>query len=121
MTFLEKLETIDRLDQLIRMKATGSPQALSKKLGVTRKTIYNLINLMKAMNAPVEYCISSQSFYYAFDCELMIGFVNKTKIKGGANIKNCKNYSGVNFLHKQPLPLHHNHDLGILQTLKMRR
>lgn len=113
MTFLEKINTLNRLDQLIRMKATGSPQALSKKLGVTRKTIYNLINLMKAMKAPVEYCVRSQNFYYAHDCEFMIGFVNKNKIKGGVMLKDLKNYWSVNFLHNPPLPLTYNHDLGL--------
>ena len=113
MTFLEKLSTIERLDQLIRLQATGTPNALSNKLGVSRKTIYNLIDLMKAMDAPVEYCVKNQSFYYAYDCELMIGFVDKNKIRGGTNVKKQKNYWGVNFLHNQLIPLQHNRDLGI--------
>lgn len=114
MTFLEKLNTIERLDQLIRLQATGNPKVLSNKLGVSRKTIYNLIGLMKEMDALVEYCVKNQSYYYASNFELMIGFIDKDKIKGSSNVNKYKNNWSVNFLHNLPLPLHHNHDLGIL-------
>jgi len=56
MTFLEKLNAIERLDQLIRLKATGSPDTIANQLGISRRAVFNLINLMKGMNAPIEYC-----------------------------------------------------------------
>jgi len=75
MTFLEKLNAIKRLDQLIRLNATGTPSKLSNKLGISRRSVFDLINLMKAMNAPIDYCNYSQSYFYEYECELVIDFM----------------------------------------------
>lgn len=83
MTFLEKVQLIERVDQLIRMKATGSADALSDRIGVSRSTVYELIDCMRAMGAEIEYCRQRQSFYYLEDKILAIGFVDKRKIRGG--------------------------------------
>ena len=86
MTFLEKLRTVERIDQLIRLKATGTPDELARKLGLTRSTIYEIIECMKSMDAEIKYCKTRKSFYYETDKVLAIGFVEKSKIKGGEKI-----------------------------------
>jgi len=83
MTFLEKVQVIERVDQLIRMKSTGTAQDLSDRIGISRSTVYELIECMKAMGAEIEYCRDKQSYYYREDKILAIGFVNKEKIRGG--------------------------------------
>jgi len=83
MTFLEKVQLIERVDQLIRMKATGSAHDLADRIEVSRSTVYELIECMKAMGAEIDYCRHKQSFYYVEDKILAIGFVNKRKIRGG--------------------------------------
>lgn len=74
MTFLEKLNSIKRLHELIRLKATGNPKSLANKLGVSRRAIFNIIDILKQMGAPVAYCTYKQSYYYKFDCELKLGY-----------------------------------------------
>jgi Mn-dependent DtxR family transcriptional regulator len=86
MTFIEKLKTVERVDQLIRLKATGTPDDLASKLNVTRSTVYEIIECMKAMDAEIKYCKSRKSFYYETEKVLAIGFVEKDKIKGGEKI-----------------------------------
>lgn len=81
MTFLEKLNTIERLHQLIRRQATGSPQTLANKFDISYRAIFNIIDLIKQMGAPVEYCIYKQTYYYTFECELNIGYISKNKQK----------------------------------------
>jgi len=93
MKFLEKLQVIERVDQLIRMKATGSPEALAEKLNVSRRCVYDIINVMKRMDAPILYNTSRKSYYYSHECNLMIGFEVSIKISGG-----CKNYFKENIL-----------------------
>ena len=83
MTFLEKLQTIERVNQLIRLKATGSPKDLATRLGVSRSTIYELIDVMKAMGAEINYCRRNRSFYYNKEMVLRIGFVERKKVVGG--------------------------------------
>ena len=85
MTFLEKVQLIERLDQLIRMKATGSAADLADRLQISRSTVYEMLDCMKSMGAEIEYCRHRSSFYYSKDKILAIGFVNKKKIRGGNN------------------------------------
>lgn len=94
MTFLEKLKTVERVDQLIRLKCTGTPDELARKLGLTRSTVYEIIECMKNMDVDIKYCKNRKSFYYETEKVLAIGFVDKSKIKGGAEINEdiFKNY-----------------------------
>lgn len=87
MRFIEKLKVIERVDGLIRRKATGTADELSTKLGVSRRTVYEIINLMKEMDAPINYCPNRKSFYYRYECDLVIGFMSNENIKGGKTNK----------------------------------
>jgi len=87
MTFIEKLEQIERVDALIRRKGTGSPRSLAEKLSVSERYIYNLINLMKDMGAPVYFCNSQNSYCYSEAVKFSLGFLpdrrDYEKIVGG--------------------------------------
>lgn len=108
MTFIEKLNVIERLDQLIRMKATGSPDELAQRLEVTRSTVYEIIACMKSLGADISYCKNRKSFYYETEKELAIGFVNKSMITGGKQI-NVDLFENIlqrpNFSDKAPIYL----------------
>lgn len=64
MSFIEKLRQIERVDCLIRRKSTGSPKDLSIKMGISERQIYNIINDMKDLGAPIFFCKFSQSYCY---------------------------------------------------------
>jgi len=83
MTFLEKLQLIERVDQLIRMKATGSSKELADRLKLSRSTVFELLDTMRLMGAEIKYCKYKKSYYYVKEKVLAIGFVEKEKIKGG--------------------------------------
>ena len=74
MTLIKKLKQIERLDQLIRMKATGSPDKLANRFEVSERNIYRLINAMKSMGAPIEYCHQRCTYYYDEDVSFKFGF-----------------------------------------------
>ena len=80
MKFIEKLRVIERVDQLIRMKATGSARDLSGRLRISKTTVYDIIDVMKQMGADIGYCSSRRSYYYKMDKELAIGFVNSNRL-----------------------------------------
>jgi hypothetical protein len=56
---------IEDLDVLIKEGHTGEPEELSKRLGISMKTLYNFISSMKALGLPITYCKYRQSYYYA--------------------------------------------------------
>ena len=85
MTFLEKIQVIERVDGLIKRKATGTAKELAQRLGVSRSTVFEIINCMKAMGAEIEYNDIKQSYYYTTEKDLAIGFIPSDQINGGKN------------------------------------
>ncbi|MBP2831193.1 HTH domain-containing protein [Aquimarina sp. U1-2] len=69
-TINNQIETIARIDRLIRMQATGTPEALASRLGVSKATLYRTLNVMKDLNAPITYEHDLKSFVY----EKAVGF-----------------------------------------------
>lgn len=71
---LRKIETIQRVDQLIRMQATGTPKNLAKRLEISQASLFRLIDTMKGLNAPICYDLSVQSYVYAEKTFFKCGF-----------------------------------------------
>jgi predicted DNA-binding transcriptional regulator YafY len=74
---VKQIQLIERMDQLIRLQATGSPEELISKLGISKTKLYRMINTMKTLNAPIEYDITLQSFVYAEPVGFTFGFYKK--------------------------------------------
>jgi len=85
MRFFDKLRMIERIDHLIKIKATGSARDLAERIQISKSAVYDTIDLMKAMGAEIEYCTHRRSYYYQTDRVLALGYVNKSKIYGGKN------------------------------------
>lgn len=88
MNLLDQLKRIERIDQLIRMKATGNPNDFSNRLSVSKKTLYNTLNFMKGQGALIYYCSTRQSFCYERETYFHFGFtiekVMAKQIQGGS-------------------------------------
>lgn len=69
-----QIELIERIDQLIRLKATGSPKALAEKFNVSESTIYRIVETIKELGAPVEYSLVYQSYVYTEEVNFLCGF-----------------------------------------------
>jgi predicted DNA-binding transcriptional regulator YafY len=55
---------LERIDHLIRSKATGTPVELASRLGLSERCIYNYISLLKDMGAPIKFCRLRNTYYY---------------------------------------------------------
>ena len=76
MNLLDKIRLIERVDALITRKGTGSPSHLADRLGISNRNIYNLINMMKELGAPIYYCKQRDSYCYREDVSFSFGFKN---------------------------------------------
>ncbi len=74
---IKQIEMIERIDQLIRIQATGTPEALAYSLGISRTKLYRIINIMRDLNAPILYDMSLQSFIYEASVGFRFGFYIK--------------------------------------------
>ena len=64
MRILEILPLLSRMDRLIRLKSTGSLEAFSRRLAVSKKTVRNYINLLKSMGAEIYFSKTNSTYYY---------------------------------------------------------
>lgn len=70
----QQLEIIERIDQLIRLKATGRPKQLADRLEVSEATVFRMIETMKELNAPICYDLARQSYVYTETTHFKCGF-----------------------------------------------
>jgi predicted DNA-binding transcriptional regulator YafY len=71
----EIFQRLARIDQLIRIKATGTPVELADKLGISERSVYEYLNLMKDLGAPIKFNSYRQSYYYDEEGYFNISFL----------------------------------------------
>jgi predicted transcriptional regulator len=89
MNFMEHITALERLHNLIRLKATGTPEQLAQRFDVSLGTINNLLKILRGKGLPVLYDRERQTYYYEYEVEVFL-FVVKAKddlrkMRGGEN------------------------------------
>lgn len=89
MSLIKYVERLKKMDDLIRRKATGTPDEFAEKLRISKSMLMvNLIELKK-MGAPVRYNGTGKHYFYEKDCSLKLGFELQEQdllmVKGGKN------------------------------------
>jgi len=79
MNVTKQINLIKRVDQLIRLQATGNPEKLACKLEVSRSKLYRIINMMKEFNAPIEYDVMLETFVYKKEVTFTFGFYSQNE------------------------------------------
>ncbi len=74
MYLLKIRQQLERLHCLIKQQSTGTPQELADKMGVTDRTIKNLIAQLRLMDADICYCQKRQTYYYRYPVKFKFGF-----------------------------------------------
>lgn len=74
MKALTIIRRIERADQLIRLKATGTPKEFAKRLNISESSLYELLIVMKDLEAPILYCSNRKSYYYDRKVRFQFGF-----------------------------------------------
>ena len=69
--YFTQLQTINRLTKI---KGTGTPKQLARRLEISERTVFRLIDLMRSLGAPIAYSKSRCSYYYEEDGSLEIAF-----------------------------------------------
>jgi predicted DNA-binding transcriptional regulator YafY len=72
----EIFQRLTRIDHLIRIKGTGTPSQLAGKIGISERSTYEYLRLMKDFGAPVSYSRQRKSYYYKEDGRFTISFLS---------------------------------------------
>lgn len=70
----KQIALIERIDQLVRLRATGTPKQLAGRLEISEATLFRIIDTMKELNAPLYYDFGVQSYLYEEETSFKCGF-----------------------------------------------
>jgi hypothetical protein len=68
----EQIERLERMNRLIKAEHTGNPQQFASQLRICKSHLFNLIEEMKIMGAPIKYSRIRMTYYYDRDYEIML-------------------------------------------------
>lgn len=74
MSLQKNIQRIERMDELIRFKRTGTPQQFATKMGLSQSMLYYMIKELKNLGAPIIYCKYRESYKYQHPVKFKIGF-----------------------------------------------
>lgn len=63
------LKKLMRMHDLIKRKATGTPDELARKLELSRATTFRYKSKLAMAGAPIKYCRNRESYYYEEEWE----------------------------------------------------
>lgn len=72
--YFERLQTID---YLIRIKGTGTPTHLARRLRISERTLFEFLKMMKELGAPIGYDRHQNSYYYTQKGGFNVRFIRK--------------------------------------------
>ena len=72
MKTIQQLERLRKIHQLIKKRNTGSPNELANRLKISRRQLYNVIEYLKEIEAPLIFSRKNNTFYYEHEFDLLI-------------------------------------------------
>jgi len=94
MHFIHQIERLQKLNKLIEQEKTGTPEEFARRLGIQRRTLYDLIESIKSLGVEIKYDRKSQTFQYdsaqKIDIKFSLQIISEgeiRKISGGSS--NC--------------------------------
>ena len=72
MKVFEYLDRIGRMHRMLTRQATGTPSEFAHQLGVSRTTLYDMIDELKSRGAPISYSKSLCTFFYTEPFEINV-------------------------------------------------
>jgi predicted DNA-binding transcriptional regulator YafY len=101
MKVFEQINRMKRIHKMIESESTGSPEFFASVLSISKRQLFNIIEEMKLMGAPIRYDKLRNTYYYQCDYEIRLEFEfqllsddEKMNINGG-NFLKCNFISSV--------------------------
>lgn len=71
------LQRLIRLDHLIQYKSTGTPSDCAQKIGISERSLYDYLKILKEMGAPVRFSRGRRTYYYTEGGHFHISFLSR--------------------------------------------
>ncbi|WP_019669623.1 helix-turn-helix domain-containing protein [Eudoraea adriatica] len=84
MNKIKTLENLQKLHLLIEAECTGPPKALARRMELSERSVYNLLEVLKDFNAPVVYNRKRKTYYYGghfkLDFRISLSVTNNNEV-----------------------------------------
>lgn len=71
-SIIKTIKRLEYLNHLIKKRATGDLETLSRKMNLSKRTVSEILSEMREMGASINYDRNSQTYYYAENGEFCI-------------------------------------------------
>ncbi len=75
MRLINKLDIVERIDQLIRQKRTGTIGQLANKSSLSERQTRRYLDEMRDMGAEIEFCRVNSTYIYKEPLKFEYGFI----------------------------------------------
>ena len=72
MKTLKQLERLRKAHKLIQQQHTGTPAEFANKLHISERQLYNILERLKEIDAPLLYNRKTNTYYYQHDFDLLV-------------------------------------------------
>ena len=99
MKVFQYLDRINKMHKLVLRRRTGTPAEFAQQLGVSRTSLYELIDELRSRGAPIMYSKSTRTFFYSqpYDISITCSLRPLTYNEQKENTGGAKIYSTVLF------------------------
>jgi predicted DNA-binding transcriptional regulator YafY len=86
---LNEIKRLQYIDNLIREHKTGNAEELAEVVGVSVRTVYKYLDIMKKFGAPIAFNALSRTYYYEMEGSFVCAFrmTNANDESGAAAMK----------------------------------
>ncbi len=74
MKLLEQIERINLIHEMIQRESTGTSDIFSSILHISQRQLFNIIEELRIMGAPILYDKFRKTYYYEYDFEIELVF-----------------------------------------------
>lgn len=72
MNTLKQIEQLKRLHKMIKRETTGSPRMVARKMHISERQLYNLVDQLRTLDAPIRFDRRSNTYFYTHDFDLLV-------------------------------------------------
>lgn len=96
MKTIKQLERLRKAHQFIQQEKTGTPPEFANKLDISERQLYNILDYLKEIDAPIEYQRKTETYYYTTSFDLLVHVSVQVLIANEVR----EIYAGSTFLNK---------------------
>lgn len=72
MKTLKQIEQLRRVHECIKFQKTGTPEVFADRMHISERQLYNYLEQLKELEAPIQYDRKIQTYFYSAPFELLV-------------------------------------------------